>query len=146
MSSSTSSDFQPNITWPFPPSSSVPIVSFLHTEHVSNVYSGPFTATHQPRRRAKNDINIVGDNQQPDPTIEANQQHICIIGDDQQPGETVETDQQPDHTVEADQQSDYTVVADQQPDHTASDCSGEGLRLRFTNLHLQHMEFFEAEM
>ncbi|KAG9070440.1 hypothetical protein KI688_007976 [Linnemannia hyalina] len=60
------------------------------------------------RRRAKNDIDIVGDDQQPDPTVEANQQHIRIIGDDQQPSETVETDHQPDNTA------DYTVDADQQ--------------------------------
>jgi len=115
---STSSDFQPNITWPSPPSSSVPIVSFHHIEHVSNVYFGLFKATPQSRRRAKNDIDIVGDDQQPDPTVEANQQHIRIIGDDQQPSETVETDHQPDNTA------DYTVDADRQamPSFSVPDC------------------------
>jgi hypothetical protein len=72
------------------------------------------TSSDFSRRRAKNDIDIVGDDKQPDPTVEANQQHIHIIGDDQQPSETVETDHQPDNTAEVNQQPYYAVDADQQ--------------------------------
>ncbi|KAG0274312.1 hypothetical protein BGZ96_004377, partial [Linnemannia gamsii] len=138
--SSTSSDFQPNITRPITASPSTHFMPPIYVKNVEKYTTAMVATMHYTLNRAAKD------KQQPDHTVEAHQQPDYTVNADQQADNTVDADQQADHTAEADQQADHTVDADQQAVHTVNDCSGEGLRLRFINLHLQHMEFLETEM
>jgi hypothetical protein len=97
------------------------------------------TVHHRVNRSAKN-------NHQADHTVKAGPPADHTVEADQLADHTAEAGQPADHTVEADQSADCTVEADQQAIRPANDRSGEELRLRFTKLHLQHMDFLETEM
>ncbi|KAG9062231.1 hypothetical protein KI688_006563 [Linnemannia hyalina] len=138
----------------------------LYIGHVEEFASALFTTVHHHFDRPAKDNQQADHSVQVEQRVEADQQADHPV----QVEHTVEANQQADHpfqvehTVEA-EQDDYTVAAEQQTlhpieaeqvectveaeqqaAHIVDECDGKGLRLRFIDLHLQHMEFLETQM